>query len=178
MKLRAKTYFDIFWVVFFAAILISGFSLEFEAALIPLLVSGLCLLFAVINLIKALAAKEKGKGDTGKEIGVAATAGAEGSPAIPVPHKKKKVKVDPKVAWRRFLVISGWLIGFVLGTYLFGHYVAIPAFTLLFLKSRKESWVLSLSCAAAVTAGVYLAIVLGTRTPLYEGLLFSLLGVE
>jgi hypothetical protein len=129
-------------------------------------------------LIKALVVREKATGETGKEIAGVFSAGAEGPVTIPVPHKKKKTKIDPKVAWARFLAISAWLIGFVVATYLFGHYVAIPAFTLLFLRSKKESWVLSLSCAAAVTAGVYLAIVLGTRTPLYEGLLFSLLGVE
>jgi hypothetical protein len=173
MKLRGKTYFDIFWVIFFAGIFISGLTLEFEAALIPLLVSGLCLVFALVNLVKALVAKEKGKGAT-----AAVSAATDGSVAIPVPHKKKKARVDPKVAWRRFLVMSAWLIGFVLATYLFGHYVAIPAFTLLFLRSKKESWVLSLSCAGAVIVGVYLAIVLGTRTPLYEGLLFSFFGAE
>jgi hypothetical protein len=178
MKLRAGTCFDIFWVIFFAAIFISGLTLEFEAALIPLLVSGLCLVFAVINLVKSLAAKEKVASDTEKEMSAAVPAGAEGPATIPAPHKKKKARVDPKVAWRRFLIISAWLIGFVAATYIFGHYVAIPAFTLWFLRSKQESWVLSLSCAAAVTAGVYLAIVLGTRTPLYEGLLFSLFGME
>ncbi|HME44478.1 MAG TPA: hypothetical protein VKF36_15405 [Syntrophorhabdales bacterium] len=163
MKLKAKTYFDIFWVIFFGGIFITALFLEFEAALIPLLVSGLCFIFAVSNLIIGLV-----------RTGGKAAAAAETPSGLEL-HKKKKQKVDPRVAQCRFFVISSWLVGFVVGTYLFGHYAAIPLFTFLFLKSRKEGWVMSATFAVVLFAGVYFAIVVGVKTPLYEGLLPALL---
>lgn len=158
MKTRGKTYFDIFWVVFFGAIFITSLGLEFEAGLIPGLVSGICVVFGVANLII--------------EIRKQTPPEEEGGPA-PGSHKGK---VAPKVAFRRFAAISCWLIGFVLGTYLFGHLIAIPLFTFLFLKAKKESWALSATYAVLLLAGVYLAIVVGVKTPLYTGLLPGLMG--
>jgi hypothetical protein len=176
MKLKAKIYFDIFWVIFFGGIFITAWTYDIEAGLIPMLVSGLCLLFSIIRLIIVLSGKEK-KGK-GAEKDHAFQNKSEGALKDPVLHKKKKEKVDPGVAWKRFFIISSWLVGFVIGVYLFGHLIAIPLFTFLYLRVKKEKWALSILFAVAITVGVYLAIVVGTKTPLYEGVLVSYFGVE
>jgi hypothetical protein len=165
MKLKPKTYFDLFWVVFFGGIFITAMTLEFEAGLIPGLVSASCFIFAISNLVIGL----RKKAEKGGNI-ASAREGKEPAPG-PELHKRKEEKVEPRVAWKRFFVMSAWLVGFVVGIYLFGHYTAIPIFTFLFLKSRKESWTMSVTFAVALLAGVYLAIVVGVKTPLYEGLL-------
>jgi hypothetical protein len=97
----------------------------------------------------------------------------EGVSKVPASLKKKKERVDPRIAWKRFFIISSWLFGFAVGVYLFGHVIAIPLFTFLYLRSRKEKWVISVVFAVMMTVGVYLVIVVGTKTPLYQGVLVS-----
>jgi len=165
MKLGKKAYFHMFWVVFFGVVFATSLGLEFEAGLIPALVSAICLVLSGINLIKEIRTEARGEeGAPRTEGGLAPAACAPGT------------KVAPKEALRRFGAISCWLMGFATGTYVFGHLIAIPVFTFLFLKARKEGWALSATYAVLLSAGVYLAIVVGVKTPLYTGLLPSLLG--
>jgi len=171
MKLKATTYFDIFWVIFFGAIFVTALTYNIEAALLPLLVSGLCLLFSIIRLMMVLSGKEK-KGKAEEVIAMDVQDKGEGLRVSP-PSKKKKERVDPRIAWKRLFIISFWLLGFSVGIYLFGHLIAIPLFTLLYLRSRKEKWVISILFAVVMTVGVYLVIVVGTKTPLYQGVLVS-----
>lgn len=172
MKLKATTYFDIFWVIFFGTIFVTALTYDIEAGLLPLLVSGLCLLFSIIRLMMVLSGKEK-KGKAEEAIAMAVQDKGEGILRVTAPPKKKKEKVDPGIAWKRFFIISSWLLGLAVGVYLFGHLIAIPLFTFLYLRSRKEKWVISILFAVVMTVGVYLVIVVGTKTPLYQGVLVS-----
>jgi len=172
MKLKGTNYFDILWVIFFGCIFVTALTYDIEAGLLPLLVSGLCLFFSIVRLMTMLKGGEK-KRKAGEAIAVAVGDKGEGISKIVASVKKKKERVDPRVAWKRFFIISSWLLGFAVGVYLVGHLVAIPLFTFLYLRSRKEKWVISILFAVMMTVGVYLVIVVGTKTPLYQGVLVS-----
>ena len=172
MKLKGTNYFDIFWVIFFGCIFCTALTYDVEAGLLPLLVSGLCLFFSIVRLMTMLRKGEK-KGKAEEAVAVAIQDKGEGISKILASVKKKKEGVDPRVAWKRFFIISSWLFGFAVGVYLFGHVIAIPLFTFLYLRSRKEKWVISVVFAVMMTVGVYLVIVVGTKTPLYQGVLVS-----
>jgi hypothetical protein len=172
MKLKGTSYFDIFWVIFFGCIFVTALTYDIEAGLLPLLVSGLCLLFSIIRLMTVLIGREK-KGKPEEAIATVIHDKGEGVSKVLASPKKKKERVDPRIAWKRFFIISSWLLGFAVGVYLFGHLIAIPLFTFLYLRSRKEKWVISIVFAVMMTVGVYLVIVAGAKTPLYQGVLVS-----
>jgi len=172
MKLKGTSYFDIFWVIFFGSIFVTALTYDIEAGFLPLVVSGLCLLFSIIRLVTMLSGGEK-KGKAEEAAAMTTQGKGEGVSKILAPFKKKKERVGPRTAWKRFFIISSWLFGFAVGVYLFGHLISIPLFTFLYLKARKENWVISILFAVMMTVGVYLVIVVGTKTPLYQGFLFS-----
>lgn len=67
-----------------------------------------------------------------------------------------------------------WFAGCTAVIYLLGFMVGIPLFLFLFLKLwAKESWVLSIGLAVAVSVVVYIAFVYLLRVPLHGGLLFA-----
>ena len=172
MKWKGTNYFDIFWVIFFGCIFVTALTYDIEAAFLPLLVSGLCLFFSIVRLVMVLSGGKK-KGKAEEAMAVAIQDKDEGISKILASVKKEKERVDPRAAWKRFFIISSWLFGFAVGVYLLGHLVAIPLFTFLYLRSRKEKWVISILFAVVMTVGVYLIIVVGTKTPLYQGVLVS-----
>jgi len=172
MKLKGTSYFDIFCVIFFGSIFVTALTYDIEAGFLPLVVSGLCLFFSIIRLVTMLREGRK-KGKAEGATAMATQDNGEGVSKILAPFKKKKERVDPRIAWKRFFIISSWLFGFAVGVYLLGHLVAIPLFTFLYLRSRKEKWVISILFAVVMTVGVYLVIVVGTKTPLYQGVLVS-----
>jgi hypothetical protein len=76
---------------------------------------------------------------------------------------------------RRLLDISLWILIFLGLIFTVGFLYSIPIFTVAYMRIKRESWVLSVLCAAGLWVGVYLAFVVGTRSYLYEGLLIPLL---
>jgi hypothetical protein len=56
-----------------------------------------------------------------------------------------------------------WMVGFL---------ITIPVYTLLFMRSRKESWRLSLFFAAFGFVALYFLFVVGLHIELYPGLIF------
>ncbi len=59
MKLKGKHYFDIFWIIFFAGIMITSFGYRYKARLIPLVVTSPCLAFAIVRFIMDLKTREE-----------------------------------------------------------------------------------------------------------------------
>jgi hypothetical protein len=173
MKFEGKNWFGLFWIVFFAVIMITAFGYGYKARLIPLVVTIPCLAFAIYRFIVDLKGGEK-KGETIEEglmKGVMATV-----EEVAGGHKKKeKEKLSPQETRKRFFGIAGWMIAFLAMIYVLGFLIAIPLFTSLYMKLNKESWVVTILFAAGIWVGVYLAFVVGTQSYLYEGLLIPLL---
>jgi FtsH-binding integral membrane protein len=91
-------------------------------------------------------------------------------------HQGKGAKLSPEEKKRRFFDAVYWILGFVLLIFLFGFLIAIPLFTVSFMRAKKESWVLSLSCAAGLWVGVYIAFIKLSQSTIYEGIILQLLG--
>lgn len=173
MKLKGKHYFDIFWILFFAGIMITSFGYRYKARLIPLVVTLPCLAFAIYRFFVDLKGKEE-EGLTGEDLLLKGI--KERVEGISEGHvQKEKEKLSGEEKRKRFYDTALWIIGFLIMIYIFGFLIAIPIFTLLYMRLHKESWTLSGICAAGILVGVYLAFVVGTQSYLYEGLVIPLL---
>ncbi len=175
MKLKGKHYFDIFWIMFFAVIMITSFGYNAKARLIPLVVSIPCLLIALYRLYEDLTSKDA-EGATIEDMLVkGVTDQVKGQIGEISLGKKGKEKVDQTEKKRRFFDIALWIALFLVLIFSVGFLYAIPAFTFAYMRVKKESWMMSGLSAAGITAGVYLAFIIGTKSYLYEGLLIPLI---
>jgi hypothetical protein len=169
MRLKPKHFFDIFLILFFAFVIITALGYNFKARLIPLVVALPCLAMAIYRFAVDLKGKEKeglsGEDELLKDI--------MDKVDVTVDHKEKKEKISSEEKKRRFFNMAVWILGFVVLIFLFGFLIAIPVFTLLFMRYHKESWILSLSCAVGLCVSVYIAFVVIAKTILYEGLIFK-----
>jgi len=172
MKLKGKHYFDLFWILFFAGIMITSFGYRYKARLIPLVVTIPCLAFALYRFYADFKGKEEG-GGTGEDIllhGIKEK--IEGTSEGYKQTEKKKL--DPAEKRRRLIDIILWFIIFLALIFIVGFLYAIPIFTFAYMRLHKEKWTLSILCAAGIWVGVYLAFVVGTQSYLYEGLIIPL----
>jgi polyferredoxin len=76
---------------------------------------------------------------------------------------------------KRGVVFISWSVAFVLATYIFGFYIAIPAFSLAYLKRNSRSWLTSIVFAVIFLTIIYLIFDMLLNSPLYKGLIFDLL---
>jgi hypothetical protein len=162
MKLdRGRLAFTALILLFVLFFIVTSFSYEHDARLIPLLVgfSTLVLVLAVlVNEIHPLSIVEKMNVDWTKDLKV-----QESSP-------KKKEKVSAK----KLLIIICWIFGFFLFIFLFGFPISIALFTLAFLKIEgKVSWVKALLTAVIVSAAVFVIFEWAMGFGLFEGVLFG-----
>ena len=65
------------------------------------------------------------------------------------------------------------ILSLVLAIYLAGFMIALPIFTVIYLRMHKESWMLSLGLALLLSAGTYLLFVRLLSIPLYPGVVSS-----
>ena len=79
---------------------------------------------------------------------------------------------------RKELDVIAWLLLMLVVIYVFGLLAALPLFSFLYLKVRaKESWVLSMCVAGAMLGFLYGVFVAALNIPMYDGRLWSWLGV-
>jgi hypothetical protein len=167
MRLQGRHYFSLFWVLFFAGFIYVSFGYTYKARLIPLVVCLPCLAFALYRFYVELTGKEDGvvaeKDERLKEI-------MEKVGEISL-GKAAREKLDQAEKMRRFRDILLWMAIFLVLIFAAGFLVAIPIFTLAYMRMKEESWLLSTLCSIGLTLGVYAAFVIGTESYLYEGLL-------
>ncbi len=173
MKLEGRHYFAIFWIIFFAFIIVTSYGYNPKARLIPLVVSFPCLVFALYRFYAELRIKKEQKGHTGEDLlleGIKEkVAGASEG------FRQEEKTLDSAEKRRRFFDIVLWLIAFLVLIFATGILYAIPIFTFAYMRAKKESWILSLSSAGGLVAAIYLAFVVGMQTYLYEGALIPMI---
>lgn len=74
---------------------------------------------------------------------------------------------------KRMLIMFGWMILLVGMIWVVGFLVTIPVYTLLFMRSLKESWRLCIIFAVCGFIVLYLLFVVGLNMELYPGLVFQ-----
>ena len=174
MVKKGETIFNFILVVFFAVIF--GISLTYnpKARLIPLLVSGISLIMSILLFLGNLLKKEKKASLSGEDALLKSI--MEKVEVEEIPAEKEKKDLPSREKRRRLYEALFWVFGFVILIYLLGFLVAIPLFTVIFMRTKKEGWLLSLSCAAGLTALVYFAFVKLTEGDLHRGILFQIIG--
>lgn len=123
-----------------------------EARLVPLFVGLPVLLLAAVQL--------------GREA-LHAVRGRSG-PSADILDLSFDSSVPSSVAMQRGAIFFGWIVGLLLGIWLFGFLIAVPAYVLLYLKTQaRASWRLTLVLTASMAlleVGLYDQI-LSTRWP-------------
>lgn len=66
-----------------------------------------------------------------------------------------------------------WLLTMLALVYLLGLLIALPLYTLLYLKSGSEKWLTAIVIASAIFCLIYGVSILNSGAPLYEGLLWN-----
>ena len=94
------------------------------------------------------------------------------------PPPTKEEEVDGTGPWvalekTKFLMMIGWVVLLIGMIWVFGFLIATPAYVFLFLKARREKWLLSISFAAASWAFLYGIFAVALKIFLYPGILFK-----
>ncbi len=176
MKLKPKAYFSLFLIIFFGAVIIGAMRYNAKARLIPLVVGLPCLAMAIAQFILDLS-KERKKGISGEEeLFKGVMEKLIHQEIITEEEKKEKKTLGVR---KRFFMIVFWILFFVACLYVFGFSIAIPLFTILFMRYKREKWVLTLSTAAGLWILIYIAFAVAAGIELYRGLIIDLLlGVQ
>ena len=174
MKLQGKHYFSLFWVLFFAGIIYVSFGYTYKARLIPLVVCIPCLIFALYRFYVELKAKEEQGGITTEDLLLQGIKNVVGGTSEGYKQKDKE-KLDKAERRRRFFDILMWIAVFLVLIFAVGFIIAIPVFTLAYMRIKQESWLVSTLSSIGLTVGVYVSFVIGTESDLYEGLLLPLM---
>jgi hypothetical protein len=152
MNVRPSSYFVIATLIFGIGIIIYSLTYPYlESKLLPIIIAGVLLILAAIQLGKELRADGRNGGEAAPE---------EEAKSYPL------VKGAPSAAW---------IIGFCLGLYLLGFLVAVPLFVFSYMKSRGRGWAVSVIVPVILTACIYLIFTTFLQVRLSSGLLFDVL---
>ena len=173
MKLKPKAYFNLFLIIFFAAVIIGAMGYTHKARLIPLVVGLPCLAMAIAQFILDLG-KGGRKGISGEEELFRGVMEKLIHQEIVTEDEEKKEKKDSGERKRFFQTIF-WILSFVACLYVFGFSIAIPLFTILFMRYKREKWVLTLCTAAGLWVVIYVAFAIAAGLDLYPGLLIEII---
>ena len=177
MKLKAKSFFSLFFIIFFTFVIIGALQYNRKARLIPLVVALPCLAMSIGQFVLDLTGKGKGKGSSIEDDLFHGVMEKLVHQEVITDNGEKKGERD-RGKGKALLSISLWLLFFAALIFLFGFYITIPLYTVLFMRSKGDSWKLSLSVAAGLWLTVYLSIAVAAKLSLYEGWVFQFFGGE
>ena len=154
MKIKPSSYFLIVLLVIAIVALVYGLTFPtMKAKLVPIVISGIILVLASIELVRELRAGVKAQPET------------EADP--------EAVLAGTKQEFYRYLVGLGWMAALAAGIYLVGFLIAVPLFVVAYLKLNSRRWLISIGMAAAVAIFIYGIFVVVLRVDLYPGLVFG-----
>jgi len=88
------------------------------------------------------------------------------------PKKKRERNLKP------FFKILGWILGFYASVYLFGFMITIPVYTVIFMRTHGERWLVATTCAVGTWAVIYVSFSVIAKIALHEGLVFTMLSSQ
>ena len=175
MKTSAKTImqhlFNVFIILFFVATIITSLGYNYKARLIPLVIALPCLAMILYQFAADLLGKKRKKLVSVEEELFLKTMEKVHQEVV---VEKKEKKTDKEAALALLHSVA-WIIAFVVLVYLLGFLIAIPLFTVLYMRAKGDSWVLSGSVAVGLWLTTYLAFIVFAKISLYDALIFRLL---
>lgn len=162
MKIRrAGLSFSVFLLIFVIVIIVTSFSYEPKARLVPLFIGLVTLILiglVITNEIHPISLVERLNMDLMK-VNVNQEAMPQG-----------EMTASPK----RLLVVFFWICGFFIFIFLLGFHASIALFILVFLKVEgRASWTKAILTAGIVSATIFAVFELAMRFSLYKGWLFG-----
>ena len=152
---RGEFILALFFLVFFVTLLLISMTYSPKARRLPLLVGIPGAALTAAQVIKEIG-RRRGKAGEAK--------GVEPENAEAASQKGVDKKLLTMLGWMVLLVAMIWILGFL---------ITIPVYTILFMKSLKESWRLCIIFAVAGFAILYYLFAVALNMELYPGLLFQ-----
>ena len=157
-KIGGELILALFFLVFFVTLLSISMTYSPMARRMPLVVILPGLALAAVMVIREAMPKQsilqREEEDLGEMV--------DGEP----------VRGKPPAETKRMFVMFGWMFLLVGMIWIFGFLVTIPVYTILFMKSLKESWRLSIAFGVGGFILLYGIFVFGLSMELYPGLIF------
>ena len=152
MKFKGETLFSMILFLVFVAALIISLEWPGKARMYPLVLSAGGILFSGWLVVAGLRGKPSKKGES----------------ASP----KKALKKKTEVSVRMEIIMALWLIAFVATILIFGFWVAIAAFTPIFMRVYgHENWKLIGIFTTVIWFSIYLVFNQGMEVELFGGVL-------
>jgi len=154
MKIRPSSYFLIVILLFALTLGILSFTYpDLKTGLIPAIISIIVVILSVVQLRKELFKARQIAGETGSGEKVSAT--------------------EASGEFRKYLLVLGWVAGFIFAVYIVGFLVSIPLFMFLYLKLHGQKWRISIIMPIIAIAFVYLIFVVLLKLVLFPGIVFG-----
>ncbi len=154
MRIKGSLPVALFFLLLGVYGLIQSLSFEYwESVALPAIVSGVIILMATVEVGKELYSLRK-----------------SGTPSADL---KLPLIAANTTELRRFGLITAWVAAFMLGIYLFGFRIAIPLYTLSYLKWRGKHLLIAALFALAMLGFVYGVFELGLKASLFQGIVFG-----
>ena len=154
MKMKTDVYILAAFALLMMAIFFASLQLEYlDAKLMPMLISAVGFVLAAIGVGREIWCKEVTR--------VIAETG--------------QTQEQSKKLLRRYLYEGAWFVGFGVAIYFTGFLVAIPLFTISYLKVHGRKWLTSVTIGAVMTS-LYPLFAYVFGVDLYPGLILELIG--
>ena len=158
-KKLGKLILNLVFLTFFVTLLVISMTYSAKARRMPLAVLAPGAVLAAIVTVRDVL----GKRPVSKRREVVSEDAEDTEPEEAVTEQNYK-RMFLMFGWMALLVGMIWVVGFL---------VTIPVYTILFMRSLKESWRLSLIFGVAGFIVLYFLFVVGLNMELYPGLMFQ-----
>ncbi len=158
-KKRGEFILTLFFLAFFVVMMLISMTYSAKARRMPLVV-----IIPGVALCAAMVLKMTTRKGHEPERREAESAETEDSEPSGLEAKEEKKKMLVMFGWMALLVGMIWIVGFL---------VTIPVYTILFMRSLKESWRLSIIFGIVGFIVLYFLFVVGLEMELYPGLIYE-----
>lgn len=145
------------FLVILAVLVIMAMGYNRKARTMPLVVGIPGLVLAAVHILRETVSRPQLT--EGKEV-----IAEKAEDSIEGRNVEENKKIFAAIGWMVLLVGMIWLIGFI---------IALPLYTFVFMKSRKENWLTSIIVASVGVGVIYFLFMMGLELTLYKGLLFE-----
>jgi len=162
MKVNGTVMVDLFLIILFSIFFIIGLSYDYDARLLPLVISIPGLVFAAVQVVSDLI---KNKRQQSLQKGLAESNAEKRSDASQsVDGEKEKIPLT-----NHFMAI-GWVTSFFLSVLLFGFHITIVAFVIIFSRIyTRKKWLICFVITGVCWTSVYIIFNRALGVILYNG---------
>lgn len=153
MRLKSSTYFLIFLILIAVYFVVESLMYEpLQAKLLGLTIGPIVILLGLVQLAKEIKLE-------GPETEAAAV-------------EEEEEEEEAYIPLSRYLTLIGWVVGFLLLTYVLGFYISIPVFVFSYLLYTSAGLKKAIMTAALTTLFIYILFEVFLGRVIWEGIIF------